>query len=142
MLSLAGRRDKEYVNVANEYVTREVVRRPSRKTRRLQGVKRTKKRKTTGFPRLAWTHCITMATWKEADASWTMVQHSQHVRHSFVQDHETHSWCDTLFRPAIGKTIKRYGETRPGFNVKGQASTSISRLQTNHCGQRLDGDEL
>ena len=81
--SSTGRRDTENVNVANEYVIRGLVRKLSRKTRRLQVVKHTKKRETSGFPCLAWTHCIAVATWTEANSS-TVAQHSQHARHSSV----------------------------------------------------------
>ena len=86
MLQNAGRRDTENVHVANKYVMWEVVRKLSQKMRRFQVVKHTKKGTTAGFACLVWSHCKATATWKEADCSSTVVQHSRHAHRGSVQE--------------------------------------------------------
>ena len=103
--SIAGRRDTENVIVASEYMIGEVVRKLSRKTRRLQVVKQTTSRKTVGFSCLDWTRCVTTATRKEADISSSCPP-------QFCTATTTRPTPGTIpFRAADGATITCYGET-------------------------------
>ena len=86
VLLLREESTQKNATVANVYVIREVVRKPSRKTRRLQVVKHTTKGKTPGFSRLDWTHSATTATRKETACSSTLAQQSRHGRHSSVKE--------------------------------------------------------
>ena len=118
--STAGRRDTENVIVANEHTNRGMVRELSRKTRRLQIMKHTMTRKTAGFSCFDLPHCVTMAM-REPNCSSTVARGN---------NHETNSWCDT-FSERHMEQRSRDNERKPsGFDDKGQASTSISRLQT------------
>ena len=100
--------------VANEHANRGVVRKLSRKTRRLQVVKHTMEKKTAGPSCLDLTHCAMTADRRQWRSAFGM---SATVLRASNQ--ETNSWRDTLPSHKCSNDQDIRGE-----------KTSIARLQT------------
>ena len=124
-----------------------MVRKLSRKTRRLQVVMHAMKRKTVGCSRLDWTHCVTSATRKHGDRSSTVAQHSWHARRSSAQETTTRPTPrTTLFRAVNGAMVKRYGERIIRLQRQGTSMDVNFQVADVHRptipSQGLDGDLL
>ena len=126
--STAARMVTGNVNVTSKHVIKERVRKLAEDVTP-PGCEACEEEETAGFLGLAWTHCTAIATWMEADCSSTVVQRSGLARHICARTTRPTPGA-TPFRAANGATIKTYGEKQSGSNVRGKASTSISRLQT------------